>query len=276
MNEKTTKILFALALALLVKLPLLLVSSDTQAADPTGLLKLGGRYVKWGPAAYGTPAEITYARLTEARAFPGARNCAQMRPVDALLQRSGLVVGEFDREVDAAFAVWAKASNLRFRRVARAQDAQIIIGAQGDNRGIAWTNVFQERQAASGIDRIRRATICLNPARPWEIGADGDPETFNLRYVAVHEIGHAIGLDHQGRDGGVMGFAYREPATRNAQVRLAASDVTAAIRLYGPAEGTAPVRIASRAAGAPGATQPCATETALSPTIGCGLAARAR
>jgi hypothetical protein len=55
--------------------------------------------------------------------------------------------------------------------------------------------------------------------------------------VATHEIGHAIGLDHQGRDRGIMGFAYLERASSIAEVRLAATDIAAAVQLYGGMHG---------------------------------------
>ena len=39
---------------------------------------------------------------------------------------------------------------------------------------------------------------------------DGDIDVYDMRYTLVHEIGHAIGLDHPGPSGQVMSFRYTE------------------------------------------------------------------
>jgi hypothetical protein len=261
---------FLPALALLVA-----VLGPSVEAGPAhrGLLKLGGAYVKWGPAAYATPAEITYAELTEPRSFPGARNCPEMRPMDALLQRSGIARAELEREVDAAFGLWASIANLRFVRVRDVEAAQIIIGEQVGTRGVAWTNVVQQRRPRGGVDGISQATICLDPSERWEVGIDGDPETYNLRYVMTHEIGHAIGLDHPGAEGGIMGFAYHDPVDRERGAALAASDIAAVVALYGAAGApSVGARLAAPAV-VPVAPTSCLAAAAAGhgPVTACGL-----
>lgn len=213
-----------------------------------GLLRLAGRHVKWGEPAYGSEACVTYAFLDRPRRFDGARNCAEMEPLDALLARSSISPVAFAREVQAAFALWAAAADLRFRRVADPERADILIGGQRGGRGVAFTNIREGGRGRGPIDGIGQATICLDPSERWEVGIDGDPKTYNLRYVAAHEIGHAIGLDHLGREGGVMGFAYRELIRSPAELRLAPGDVAAVARLYGPAGGTSPTEASASAA----------------------------
>lgn len=198
-----------------------------------GLLRLAGRLVKWGAPDYASPAEVTYAFLTTARTFPDARNCGVMVPVTDLLARSGIATEDFQREVHEAFRLWAEVTNLRFSRVDDAEAADIVIGAQAGSEGVAYTNVFQGARGAGPIDRIAKSTICLDPSERWEIVVDGDPATYNVRYAVTHEIGHAIGLDHLGRDGGIMGFAYRETMRSVAEIRLASADIAAVTALYG-------------------------------------------
>ena len=227
----------------LIVLALLLPAAASRAAGPAadrGLLKLAGRYVKWGNPDYGMPAVVTYAFLDGPRSYPGARNCRAMTGLKSLLARSGIAQDAFEHEVAAAFAIWAGAANLAAHRIGDPERADIVIGAQAEVAGPAFTNVFQQRLPPGRFDRIGKATICLDPTQRWEIGVDGDPDTYNVRYVATHEIGHALGLDHLGRAGGIMGFAYLERIRGTADVRLAPADRLAIVRLYGAPAGSTP------------------------------------
>jgi Matrixin len=208
-------------------------SAPSAAGNGLGLLQLGGQYVKWGSPVADGPAEVSYAYLDRPQRFPGARNCGEMTTLDALLRRSGLDRGRFESEVRAAFDLWSRAASIRFAEAADPADADILIGAQATGKGVAFTNVFHETVDDAPIGGIGRATVCLAPTQAWELGVDGDPKTYGVRYVVAHEIGHAIGLDHRGRTGGIMGFAYLEPFAAATEVRLGAADVLAATWLYG-------------------------------------------
>lgn len=266
-------------LACTLSLCLLIGPQLAAAAGPDrdrGLLRLAGRFVKWGAPAYESPAEITYAYLTAARFFPDARNCAAMVPITKLLSRSRIELAAFDKEMTEAFRLWTSVTNIRFSRVEDAERADIIIGAQADDHGVAFTNVFQGPPGRDGIDRIARSTICLDPSERWESGIDGDPKSYNLRYVATHEIGHAIGLDHLGRDGGIMGFAYRETVRSPAEIRLGTADIAAVTRLYGRATrhtATASPPARSSATGPDMVCMPGAVPDAAAGVVGCALAA---
>jgi hypothetical protein len=203
------------------------------AADVQGLLRLDGRHVKWGRSAYDAGAEVTYAYLTEVRTFSNARNCEAMLPINVLLNLSRIDHFAFQKQVRAAFAVLSEQADLRFRYTKNPDKADILIGALDSSYGVAFTNVFRKGRSNGPIAEITRATICLDPTESWELGRDGNPATYNLRRVLAHEIGHALGLDHLGPAGGLMGYEYPEPKT-GPLAQLEAADRAAIVRLYGP------------------------------------------
>ena len=79
------------------------------------------------------------------------------------------------------------------------------------------------------IAPIGQALICLNVNSAWKIGFDGDLRRYDLRHTFMHELGHAIGLDHPGVRTALMDFRYREHFQG-----LQSGDVAGAVRLYGP------------------------------------------
>jgi hypothetical protein len=239
------------------------------------LLRLEGRYVKWGEPSYGSRARLTYAYLNEARTFDGAINCGDMLPMGAVLRSSRLSRKSFEHEVQAAFDTWSRVATVDFVRVDDPDKADIVLGAQRGARGVAFTNVFQKSAPTGGIDGIKKATICFDPAERWELGIDGDSKTYNVRYVAAHEIGHALGLDHRGRFGSVMGFGYRELPGQMVAVKLAPDDIGAIVHLYGAREARTaaggslmprPVKFEGT-----GACQTASGTSVGEPVIACGL-----
>lgn len=211
------------------------------------LLELGGYKVKWGDRRLGVGASVSYAFAGEALRFDDARNCRDLAPIEALLGEK-LSMETLARETAAAFRVWERAAALSFHEVGDARNADIVIGAQGRPRGWAFANVTyapdpEEGVRVSypadpegGVRAIERALVCLNPDREWKVGFDGNMDVYDIRYTLIHEIGHAIGLDHPGPSGQVMGFRYTE-----AFADLQVGDLRGVQRLYGRAtDGAGP------------------------------------
>lgn len=193
------------------------------------LLVLGGGTVKWGAPTLGEGARVTYAVASRAFRFEGARNCGEIAPLDALLAKNDVDETVFENELDLAFRAWSAVANVHFQRVAETE-ADILIGAQAIPRGRAFTNVVHEPPAqGTTAGRILGSVICLNPEEGWKIGFDGDLEVYDLRYTMMHEIGHAIGLDHPESVDAVMDFRYTE-----AFASLRQGDREGAANLYGP------------------------------------------
>ncbi|WP_139247812.1 matrixin family metalloprotease [Hyphomicrobium sp. CS1GBMeth3] len=206
-------------------------ATSKQIAREFRLLELGGRKVRWSVPRGGLPATISYAFLTEPKQFPGARNCDAMLPPVAALQPSGIDFAAFRKEVRAAFAAWEKAANVVFRETTSVAAAGILIGADANARGRAFTNVALNettRPSHNGLGAIRQSLICLNPQRPWKIGFDGNLDVYDVRFTVMHEIGHAIGLDHPSPEGQLMSYRYVEKAQG-----LQPGDIAGAVALYG-------------------------------------------
>ena len=210
------------------------------------LLDLEDQSVKWQSPAFGKPASVTYAFATTAVTTPDARNCAKLLPPEQAYRRSKISDADFRREAAAAFRMWERAANISFREADSPESADIVIGAQGEPVGRAFTNVALKaatdvagkRGTSAGNKVIARSLICLNPRQPWKIGFDGNLDVYDLRYTLAHEIGHAIGLDHPSAAGELMSYRYDEK-----QKGLQPGDMRGAALLYGP---RTPSRMAGR------------------------------
>ena len=56
-------------------------------------------------------------------------------------------------------------------------------GAQAEPEGWAFADVFYDVLSREAVKPISRGLICLNPARQWKVGFDGDLQRYDLRYT---------------------------------------------------------------------------------------------
>ena len=194
------------------------------------ILKLEGNSVRWQKSGAGFEMPVvTYSLVSGAVEFPGARNCRKMINLDGLTASSQVAMTAMREEISAAFAMWESVAGISFREAADPSKADILIGAQADPEGWAFADVFYDTHSPNEVKPISRSLVCLNPAKRWKIGFDGDLKTYDLRYTIAHEIGHAIGLDHPSSAGSIMGYRYEERFRD-----LQPGDVQGAVALYGP------------------------------------------
>ena len=193
------------------------------------LLEIDAVNVKWGAAARGAGAEVSYGFAERAQAFPDAINCGRLAPMAVLAEVWQGDPARLAAVAARAFAMWSREADLRFRRAAPGESPDILIGVQGEPERIAFANVWHGPARAGGVAPLTAATICFNPEQAVErrrraAGAG----RLDLGTVLAHEIGHAIGLDHPGPTGALMGFA-----NQGSIERLMPGDVAGARALYG-------------------------------------------
>ena len=223
----------------------MVAAGPARASAEFALLKVDGAYVKWGEPVLGTGAIVRYAFVTEDMKFSSARNCEAMTPLDAPMKSFAIEPAQLRNEAAAAFSMWERAADIRFEAIDDPAQADILIGGQLAPKGRAFANVSY-RNDAGATRRIDKALICLNQTQPWKIGFGGDANAYDLRYTIAHEIGHAIGLNHPGPSGQLMGFKYGEGFRA-----LQAGDADGAVALYGNRSGTTTATLPARRAAQP-------------------------
>lgn len=133
----------------------------------------------------------------------------------------------YQNAISSAFGAWAAVSDLSFTQVAD-QSGNIVIGGEiGDGAsgqlGHAGIGISYSHNGLETISHIANAYIHFDNAENWSISSHGRP----LFDVALHEIGHALGLDHSSDVNAVMYSMYT--GTNSLQV----DDINGIQYLYG-------------------------------------------
>jgi hypothetical protein len=149
--------------------------------------------------------------------------------------------------VRRAFSHWTVATGLTFVEIADQGQPFASLGKQqGDSR-------FGDIRIGGVVSPASPKTLAWTYGPPPSTTVAGDV-TFNLVHdwgkgvdvfsVALHELGHSIGLDHSTAPDSVMSAQYRGPL-----IGLGASDVTAAKLVYGRATPYSPANVFSHYGG---------------------------
>ncbi len=174
---------------------------------------------KWGDPTHGTPATVSWSLMG------GGENCESSTTCSSL---SGFMPGGFKAEIQRAFDAWEGVASLTFIEVTDSGDHFDAAGAQGDIRigghsfdGSGGTLAHGYYPPQNGISAA--GDVHFDIEENWSIGAGID-----IFSVALHEIGHAIGLGHSNDPDAVMYPFYSSP-----YAGLDEDDINGAVALYG-------------------------------------------
>jgi Ca2+-binding RTX toxin-like protein len=142
----------------------------------------------------------------------------------------------FSQDIAWAFDQWRQVANLQFVQVTDSASSNIRFGwASIDGPYNTLAIASYSYQISGGIQTFRSNNVIeFDSGETWVLGSDGDYHVGSssgptFRAVALHEIGHELGLDHY-----TGSLAIMNP-TANSNSTLTTSDFHGIQALYGPA-----------------------------------------
>jgi hypothetical protein len=167
---------------------------------------------------------------------PGRGSAALTYHIGQVPASLGLSRAAVETAVDRALDAWSDAADVRFTRSQSAGRADAIdisfktIDGPGGTLAKAYFPDDVNRNPIAG-------DVVFDVAEAWEVGNARGSAAFDMLLVAVHEIGHALGLNHSHAAGSVMADSVSRSRMFSS---LPAADVSAIGQLYAPPRPAAP------------------------------------
>lgn len=154
---------------------------------------------------------------------------------------SGYLSAAYQAVAERAMHAWEAVCGITFVEQAATPATDIIIGWRDLNPvnpgdpslvGITWYSNTSDRVSflpgvtVAAEDPAQRALIPVSGANDYQYSG----YTTDLYQTLVHEIGHAIGLDHNQTNASDIMYPFLGPAN----MTIAADDIAAAVQIFGP------------------------------------------
>jgi hypothetical protein len=152
----------------------------------------------------------------------------------------GLSQDEIESALETALAAWSSTADITFTQTQTRglPDSIDFSFAPIDGKGGTLAQAYFPDDVNP---RIIAGDVQFDTSEQWENGNARGNAAFDLVYVAVHELGHALGLDHSEDAGSVL--AARASANQRFTA-LSPHDVDDVLALYAPARTNAPPPVA--------------------------------
>jgi hypothetical protein len=194
-------------------------------------------YTKWGAGTIGTPGgTVTYSFMGNGLNLSAEPNSANYGTSVAITSLPGFQAC-FLTEIQNAFAAWQAVSNIQFVQVADNGVAFDAAGATGDIRigthafdgpsGVLAHAYFPPPNGTSSAGDLH-----FDKAENWKCNTSG----IDIGVVALHEIGHSLGLNHENTNTVAVMDPYYNPSLTGLQ----ADDINGATAIYGAASLSSP------------------------------------
>jgi hypothetical protein len=169
---------------------------------------------KWGPAAFGTGATVTWSLM------PTGTSCAAEFAGCTISHLDDFMPVGYLGQITAALAAWSAVADLTFVQVsddgAAFNTASPDAGNRGNLRfgGHAFDGAFGTLAhgyypPANGASAA--GDMHYDTGDAWDLVFDGTGDgAFSIFQVTAHEIGHALGLDHTAVPNSLMNPFYTE------------------------------------------------------------------
>jgi len=184
---------------------------------------------KWGPSQMGTPGgTVTYSFMGDGKnmsADPSSTGSSV-----AITSLPGFQVC-FITEIQNAFAAWQAVANIQFVQVADGGAAFDAPGATADIRigahkfdGASGTLAHAFFPPPNGNSAA--GDVHFDSQENWTCNSNG----MNIGVVALHEIGHSLGLNHEN----TSALTVMDPYYNGSMTTLQRDDINGATAIYGP------------------------------------------